>query len=33
MDIPSDKLAREHTRRRGHGYGREILREKLNLFQ
>ena len=32
MDITSDKLAKSHTRRLGHSYERENLREKVNLF-
>ena len=32
MDILSDKPAKCHTRRLGHVYERETLREKLNLF-
>ena len=32
MDISSDKLLRLHTRQCKHGYERETLREKLNLF-
>ena len=32
IDISSDKLAKSHTRRPGHGYEKEIWKEKLNLF-
>ena len=29
----NDKMARLYTRRRAHGYVKEIFREKLNLFE
>ena len=32
MDISSDKQAKSHTRKLGHRYEREALREKLNPF-
>ena len=32
MDISSNKLAKSHIRKPGHGYDRETLKEKLNLF-
>ena len=32
MDISSNKQAKSHTRRLGHGYKRETLREELNIF-
>ena len=32
MDISSDKEAKTHTRRLGHGYERKTWKEKLNLF-
>ncbi len=33
MDISSDKIAKSHTRRLGHVFKRETLRQKLNLFK
>ena len=32
MDISSDKQAKSHIKRLEHGYKKETLREKLNLF-
>ena len=32
MDISSDKQARSHTRKLGHGWDRETLKEEVNLF-
>ena len=32
MDISSDKLTKSHTRIPGHGYEREIVEEKPNIF-
>ena len=32
MNISSDKLAKSHMKRPGHGYKWKTLREKLNLF-
>ena len=33
MTISSDKLSKSSTRTGGHGYEREISREKLNIFE
>ena len=32
MDISNDKQVKSHTKRPGHGYKRETLREKLSFF-
>ena len=33
MEISNDKWARLHSKQSGHGFERETLREKLNIFK